>query len=137
MSESHLKVLSDAAMQSEFAPDERIFRKGDLANRFYLIQEGRVSLGVGMNGDGGVVTQDLGPGDVLGWSWLFEPYLWNFDAVALEPTKAIFLYATRLREACDEDPALGYELMKRIAKVVIDRLQATRGKLLAIASKDG
>jgi CRP/FNR family cyclic AMP-dependent transcriptional regulator len=68
----------------------------------------------------------LGVGDALGWSWLFEPYMWHFVAWADEPTRARFFHAAPLREQCEEDPKLGYELMKRISRVVIHRLQTTR-----------
>ncbi|MEW6305067.1 MAG: Crp/Fnr family transcriptional regulator [Verrucomicrobiota bacterium] len=131
MKPEHLKVLAGVSMRSEFTRDERIFREGESANRFYLIEQGKVALESG-DEDGGVTTiQTIGAGDVLGWSWLFPPYYWHFDARALEPTKAIFLYGTRLREQCEADPALGYELMKRMAAIIITRLQATRKQLLA------
>ena len=67
---------------------------------------------------------------MLGWSWLFPPYYWHFDARALEPTTAIFFYGTRLREQCEQDHDFGYEIMKRMTQVVIQRLQATRKQLL-------
>ncbi len=74
--------------------------------------------------------QIIGPGDVLGWSWLFPPFFWHFDAWVVQPTTAIFFYGTRLREACEQDHELGYELMKRMTQVVMRRLQATRQQLL-------
>ena len=67
---------------------------------------------------------------MLGWTWLFPPYYWHFDARAVEPTLAIFFYGTRLREKSEVDAELGYELMKRMVAVIIRRLQATRRQLL-------
>jgi CRP-like cAMP-binding protein len=127
---SHLNALADVAMESEFQTGECIFRENDPANRFYLILSGSVILRSGTSGSGAVELQRLGAGEVLGWSWLFPPYQWHFEAVADEPTKAIFFYGTRLREQCDEDPSLGYQLMKRMALVVIDRLQNARMHLV-------
>ena len=75
-------------------------------------------------------------GEVCGWSWLFPPYHWHFDARAVEPTEAIFFYGTRLREQCENDHDLGYELMKRMASVIIRRLQTTRRHLLAWAAEE-
>jgi CRP/FNR family cyclic AMP-dependent transcriptional regulator len=123
---AHLDVLCDCAMQTQFAKDQLIFREGDLANRFYLIQEGRVALESRAGGERTVLIQTVGAGEVLGWSWLFPPYYWHFDARTLAPTKAIFFYGTRLRAQCEEDHDFGYELMKRMAAVVILRLQAAR-----------
>ena len=124
----HLEVLAECAMPTQFAQGEVVLEKGDLANRFYLIESGRVSiewpLAVGC-----MSVETLGAGDVLGWSWLFEPYSWHFRACALEPTEAIFFYGTRLRTLCEEDTGLGYELVKRIARVAIHRLEATQHRL--------
>jgi CRP-like cAMP-binding protein len=122
---AQLPVLRASAMAAEFKAGEVIFRAGDPANRFYLVEEGRVTLESSAAGSPAVI-QTIGPGDVLGWSWLFPPYLWNFDARAETETRAIFLYATRLREECEQDHNLGYELMKRMSAVMLERLQATR-----------
>jgi CRP-like cAMP-binding protein len=126
MKPAHLEMLCECAMQTQFPKDQLIFREGDLANRFYLLEEGRVALESHAGGDRAVLIHTLGKGDVLGWSWLFPPYYWHFDARTLAPTKAIFFYGTRLRAQCEEDHDFGYELLKRMAEVVILRLQAAR-----------
>jgi hypothetical protein len=108
-----------------------LFREGDPANCFYLIELGRVSLQSPRKDEEPVAVQIIGPGDVLGWSWLFPPYYWHFDARALEPTTSIFFYGTRLREHCERDHAFGYEIMKRVAQVIIHRLLAARRQLVA------
>jgi CRP/FNR family cyclic AMP-dependent transcriptional regulator len=128
LSEHHLGTLAGCAMASHFKAGEQIFREGDPANRFYLIKSGQVALET--RSERGIApVQTIGAGDVLGWSWLFPPYYWHFDARAIEPTEAVFLYGTRLREFCEEDHDLGYELMKRTANVVITRLMAARREL--------
>jgi len=126
----HVKVLAACAMPARFKEGELIFREGDPANRFSLLEEGKVSLEFNAKDEASVTIQTIGVGEVLGWSWLFPPYYWHFDARALEPVKAIFFYGTWLREYCEQDHDLGYELMKRMAEVVIRRLQATRQQLL-------
>jgi CRP/FNR family cyclic AMP-dependent transcriptional regulator len=135
MSPHQLRLLCDCAMPTHFAPNELIFREGDPANRFYLLQSGKVALESQVMGQPKALVQTLGAEDILGWSWLFPPYFWHFDARALEPTEAIFIYGTPLREECESDHELGYELMKRLASVMLKRLQATRWKLLGIAPK--
>lgn len=126
----NLQILADSAMHVEFETGQIIFQEGDLANRFYLIESGKVALETPEKDEEPKLIQTIGAGDVLGWSWLFPPYYWHFDARAAEPTKAIFFYGTRLREQCEQDHDLGYELMKRMSEVVIKRLQATRKMLL-------
>ena len=127
---AHLRTLADNALLMSWQPGEVIFREGDPANRFYLIRQGKVALESGQRDEAPVLIQQIGAGDVLGWSWLFPPFYWRFDARAVEPTSAIFFYGTRLREKSEESPGLGYELMKRMVAVVIQRLQATRKQLL-------
>jgi len=129
---AHLRLLADSAMRMRYEAGELIFREGEPANRFYLIEQGRVSLESPRRDQAPVAVQVIGPGDVLGWSWPFPPYYWHFDARALEPTTAIFFYGTRLREQCEQDHDFGFEMMKRMTQVVIRRLQATRKQLLSI-----
>jgi CRP/FNR family transcriptional regulator, cyclic AMP receptor protein len=125
----HLEVLAEYAMKSHFKSGDLIFEEGDPANRFYLLTRGKVLLESSSDGEA-VPIQTIGPDEVLGWSWLFPPYYWHFDARAVEPTDAIFFYGTRLRELCEEDHDLGYELLNRTANLLIDRLMATRRELL-------
>jgi CRP/FNR family cyclic AMP-dependent transcriptional regulator len=128
----HLALLADSAMRMHFNPGQYIFCEGDPANRFYLIESGKVSLESGGKDGTADSIQILGAGDVLGWSWLFPPYYWHFDARVLEPTTAIFFYGTRLREQCEKNHELGYQLIKRMSAIVIERLQASRAQLLAV-----
>jgi len=133
----HIRLLTDCSMPIYFQPGELIFREGDPANRFYLIQEGKVALESYVKDLGNTLVQMVGAGEVLGWSWLFPPYYWHFDARATEPTKAIFLYGAPLREECETDHDLGYELIKRMAEVMMRRLQATRRHLLDLNATPG
>lgn len=125
----YLALLSEVAMFKEFAADEVIFREGDPANRFYLILDGEVVVESPRAEQSPVTVQTIGSNDVLGWSWLFPPYYWHFDARATKPTKAIFFYGTWLRENCERDHDFGYQMMKRMAAVMVERLQATRRRL--------
>src|SRR5581483_6956544 len=126
MDPRYLQLLAASATRTEFYPGQTIFRSGDPANRFYIILKGRIA--VESRDQNGAVhqVQMLGPHDPLGWSWLFPPYYWHFDAVAIEPTEALFFYGTRLRAECEKDHHFGFELMRRMSEVAIARLQATR-----------
>jgi CRP/FNR family transcriptional regulator, cyclic AMP receptor protein len=128
----HYQILSRNAIQWHFRAGENIFRQGDTANRFYLIRRGKVAVEAWSRERGDTEVQILAAGDVLGWSWLFEPYVWQFRARALEPTDAILIHAAPLRAECEADHDLGYELMKRAARLMMQRLQATRRQLVAL-----
>ena len=132
LSDEHLDVLSTCAMELELEAGEVLFRQGDPANRFYLIESGEVALEAEAGEGQSVLIQTIGAGGVLGWSWMFPPYYSHFKARATQPTKAIFFYATLLREECERNHDLGYELMKRTAAVLIQRLEAEQKQLLAL-----
>lgn len=130
LSPHHYRLLSDCAMEVRFAAKELIFREGDPANQFYLIRTGTVALESYTRDRGVVCLQTLGVGEVLGWSWMFPPYFWHFDARALESTNVVILEGGPLRSHCESDHDLGYRLMKRLAQLMMNRLQATRWQLL-------
>lgn len=132
-----LALIAGCAANARFAADTYIFREGDEANEFYLIRDGRVALEIHAPGRGPLVIQTLGPGDVLGWSWLVPPYRKQFDARAVEDTRAFVFDGVCIRRKCEEDPRLGYELLKRFAQVIGQRLQSTRLQLLDIYGHEG
>lgn len=121
-------------MNSSFSAREVIFRESDPANRFYLIRSGSVALETAQAEGEAIRISTLGPGDLLGWSWLFAPYRWQFSARALEPVSAVFFYGTRLREHCEADPELGFALVLGMAEVMMQRLQAARRQLTELSA---
>jgi CRP-like cAMP-binding protein len=132
MEEPYLQLFVDCASNVRFNAGEMIFREGEEANTFYLIRHGRVALETSAPQRGSVIIETLGEGNVLGWSWLVAPFRWRFDARAMEPIRAIALDGRCLRGRSEEDHDLGYELMKRCAQVMEQRLQAARLQLLDV-----
>jgi CRP/FNR family cyclic AMP-dependent transcriptional regulator len=133
LSAQQIELLAENAMPAEFKTGELIFKESSPANRFYIILSGEVTLESPCptcdDERGTVLIETVGAGSVLGWSWLFAPYYSHFDARVVSPVKAIFFYGTRLREQCESDHELGFQLMKRVAAIFIERLQAARQKL--------
>jgi CRP-like cAMP-binding protein len=126
----HLEFLTGCASNVRFEPGQFVFREDGEANQCYLIREGKVTLEIDAAPHGTIIIQTLGKGDVLGWSQIFPPYRWKFSARALELTRAIALDGKCLREKSEKDHDLGYELLKRFARVLQERLQATRLQLI-------
>jgi CRP-like cAMP-binding protein len=122
----YLAQLVELASAKSFQEQQKIFDEGLPANACFLICKGKVAVEAALLGCGDIVIQTLGPGAVLGWSWLLPPYQYHYSARALEATQAIALDGKALRELCERDHDLGYELMKRFALVIVERLAATR-----------
>jgi CRP/FNR family cyclic AMP-dependent transcriptional regulator len=127
-----LQTVAQGAGQVEFEAGVRIYHEGGEANQFLLIQTGKVAIEIHAHQRGTITIQTVGAGDVLGWSWLFAPYIRRFDARAVERTRAIALDGKFLREKAEEDHELGYQLLKRFSRVVVERLGATTLQLLDI-----
>jgi CRP-like cAMP-binding protein len=123
------EALSLLATQVRFRPGESIFRQREVADGFYLIEKGEVSLEYELPGKRRVQIQRIRPGELLGLSWLFEPCQWQVSATAISSVTARFFRAADVREQCAQDPKLGYKLMEEVARVLTERLQATRHKL--------
>jgi len=130
LSPAQLRLLAGSAMVTRFEPNQWILRAGHSANRFYLVVEGKVALESDKKYRALLPSQTRGPGDDLGWSWLFPPFCPQFSARAVEPTRVIFFHGDRLRRQCEEDHDLGYELMRRIAGATIHTLNAPLKKQL-------
>lgn len=130
-------VLESCARNVRFRAGEYLFREGEAADQFFVIRRGRVALDVHAPGQGEHVVDTVDEDDVVGWSWLVPPYRWFFDARAVQEVSAVAVDAACLRAKCDQDPALGYALMQRVAQVMYHRLQSTRVRLLDLYGANG
>lgn len=125
-----LATIAGCASNVRFDAGQVIFREGEEANRFYVIREGTVVLEAFHLERGSIPLQTLEAGQVLGWSWLVAPYRWRFDARCETDVRAFALDGACLRGKCTQEPRLGYELLKRFAMLLEQRLQATRRQLI-------
>jgi CRP/FNR family transcriptional regulator, cyclic AMP receptor protein len=131
-------LLAGCGGNVHFAAGERLFREGEPAETFFLVRHGSVALEAFVPTRGPVTIETIEAGEVLGWSWLFPPYRWHFDARALSTVRATAFDGVCLRGKCESDPRLGYRLMERFAQVLIERLQWTRLRLLDVyGDRDG
>jgi CRP-like cAMP-binding protein len=123
-------LIAGCGKNVRFETGALIARTGDPANQFFAIRHGRVAIELHSSSRGPLILQTLDEGEILGWSWLFPPYRWTFDACALDEVRAVAFDGECLRGKCDRDPAMGYGFMKRFAGAFMQRLQAARVQLL-------
>ncbi|NUP19563.1 MAG: cyclic nucleotide-binding domain-containing protein [Streptomyces sp.] len=122
--------LMSLAREVSFAEDARIFEAGGTADRFWVIRSGAVSLDQRVTSLQRVTVASLGAGDLLGWSWMFPPYQWDFGAEAFSPVRAYEFEAAAVLRLCEEDTQLGLSLVRHVAEILAYRLEMTRGKLM-------
>jgi len=123
-------LLGGCAGNAHFAGGEYLFKADEPADTFYLLRAGDVALEMRMPGRGRLTVQTVHPGHVVGASWILPPYRWRFDARAIGDVRATGIDATCLRNKCDADPGMGYQVLQRFLPIVADRLQSTRLRLL-------
>lgn len=133
----YLDVIAGCAGNVHFRKGSYLFHEGEPADQFYLLRGGRAALEISVPGREPATLQTLQEGEVIGWSWLFPPYVWQFDARAIDDIRATAFDGKCLREKCQADHDLGYELAMRSAQIMLTRLQATRIQLLDLYGTGG
>ncbi|MGX9228125.1 Crp/Fnr family transcriptional regulator [Streptomyces albus] len=113
-----------------FDAGERIFEEGTRADRFWILHTGSATLAIHIPGHRDVAIDHVRHGELLGWSWMFPPYVWSLGAQADSPVRALEFDAQSVRVLCEEDKELGLAMTRSIAAVMGDRLQRSRSRLV-------
>jgi CRP/FNR family cyclic AMP-dependent transcriptional regulator len=130
LSSEHRELISGCARNSVFAPGEYLMREGDPADTFFVIRHGTVALETFVPARGTATVETLHEGDLLGWSWLVPPYRTAFDARAVDDVRALAFDGACLRGKAADDAVLARALLECFTPVIVERLQATRMRLL-------
>lgn len=126
LTDAHLNLIASLATPARYGAQQRVFKYDTNANQFYVLRDGKVGVEIPAVSGEPLRIQTVGNGGVLGWSWLIPPYRWLFEARALSPSEILVIDGARLRSECEIDPRLGYELLKRFAALMAERLNSAR-----------
>ncbi len=125
-----MAFLSNSAAERQIEKGDVLFKQGERADKFYLLLSGQVSVQVPALMGPALEIQNLGKDQILGWSWLIQPYRWNFMARAMEDSELLEFDGAAILARCEENPRFGYELLKRFAALMSERLNAARQKMM-------
>ncbi len=125
-----VELVADRAEVVTFRPGVLLFREGSPADVAYLVTTGRVAIEVHAPNRGPIVVETIGAGHVVGLSWAAPPFRYQFDARAIDEVEAVAVDTAPLRVALAENPVLGFLFLDRLTAVMLERLQATRIRLL-------
>ncbi|WP_326763896.1 cyclic nucleotide-binding domain-containing protein [Streptomyces sp. NBC_01591] len=129
--------LMGIGQEVNFPQGVRLFREGDHADRFWILRSGTVTLDIRVPGSAPVAIESLGSGELVGWAWLFKPYIWHLGAEAMTPVRTHEFDAATIRMMMDADPAFGSAIGHWVGQVLAHRLQATRIRLLDLYAPHG
>lgn len=130
----YIRLLARLASEKHFEPLELIFRQDDQADHFFVIMDGEATIEIPSLYGPPIPIQNLTKGKVLGWSWLIPPYKWDFEARADTKTTVLAIDGKTLRTECERDPKLGYELFKRFAVLMSERLHEARMRVMEVCA---
>lgn len=136
-SESDLKFLCECASKKEVKKGTILFRQGERAHNFYVVRDGRISVQIPAILGPTLEIQSLSKDKIMGWSWLISPYRWNFQTKAEEDSLLLEFDGAAILENCEQDPKFGYELVKKFAALMSQRLDAARQKMMDEWNPDG
>lgn len=134
LSPQYLEILVNCASEVSYPPGSYLLREGDQADQFFLLRHGEVVIQAARPGEGARTIQTLHAGEVVGWSWLFPPYRYHYSVRSTSLVRALAMDGRCLRGHCEANHGLGYEIMKRFALIMMERLQATRMQILDVYS---
>ncbi|MBT3153950.1 cyclic nucleotide-binding domain-containing protein [Streptomyces sp. CHD11] len=126
----HRDRLVRTAREVSFPQGTRLFEEGGRADRFWVIRTGTVELDMHVPGRRAAVIERLGHNELVGWSWLFSPHVWQLGAEAATPVRVYEFDAPAVLALCEEDPVLGRAVARWVGDVVAHRLHASRIRLL-------
>lgn len=136
LDDAALARLAGLVSPAEFAAGAYILRTGGEARAMYLLREGRVVLEARQPARPIEPVETLGPGDVLGFSWMYPSGRWLFDARAATPVEALAFDAPALRALMDADPRLGYLLLSELVRRLYTRLEHAHVQRLDIYRRE-
>ncbi|MBN1991624.1 MAG: cyclic nucleotide-binding domain-containing protein [Anaerolineae bacterium] len=126
----HLKKLASIATEAEFEKGEIIYREGDLDQAMYLVQKGEVVIEMKTPEQSYATVLKVGPKQLFGWSSLFPGQRKRARARSLKHTHVFILNGERLNHLFQADHKLENVVMRRMIKLVAERVYATRQQLI-------
>lgn len=130
LSNTEVSLFESAATEVRVAAGDVLFEEDGAADVFYIVVEGKIGLELTSPGKEPIVIQTLGPGDLVGVSWLFPPHRWNWRALAIVDSELAAFDATTIRSEMEQNRDLAWEVLRVVSGEVVDRLHRTRVQLL-------
>lgn len=125
LNDRELETVAKIAKTETLGPGARLTELGSPASRLYLVKEGLVTVLMPAGPDGKEVPVDeIGPGDIIGWSAITGPYLYTASTECAESSTLIVLNSNRLRELFEVNNHVGYRVLKGIGNVISRRMAA-------------
>ena len=130
----YLEKVGNLCRGGSYREGEIIFREGDEAAEFYVLTDGRVVLEMEVRPVPErpaipTAVEVVTKGESFGWSALIEPHVYTLSARCVTNCTVLAIKGDILLNVMADETGLGFELMKRLARLVSIRLAHTRLRL--------
>jgi hypothetical protein len=130
LSDRELRQVAQTAALQNFAAGALVFGEDDVASNMYLVTDGRVALKMRSRAGQEVIIDELGPGEVAGWSSTLEDQRYTASLSAVEPSTLLVFDGPRLRQLFHKDQSIGNRVLGNMLFVVSGRLGHLRSRLV-------
>ena len=134
---AQLKKIAQIAKEETYERSAILFKENEPADTFFILLKGSIELYFTVEVEyhpelrKELKFRVIYPGESFGISAFIQPHVLTSSARATEPSRVIKIEAAPVLEMSQEDEKLAYELIYRVAKAAMDRLNATRLQLAA------
>ncbi|MDP2718876.1 MAG: cyclic nucleotide-binding domain-containing protein [Dehalococcoidia bacterium] len=131
LKDADLEEIAGMAVEKEYEAGDTIFRDGDKAREFYIIQVGKVAIQMLLPPSvhsqmGKRLTVDVvNPNGLFGWSAIIHPFTYGRSAICLQKVKALAVDGQKLNEFIKTKPDVGLLVLSGMIRVVTSRLNDT------------
>lgn len=132
LNDRELEAIVNFAREEEYDAGVRIFEEKALASSLYLVLDGKIEVRLRGKNDRMITIDEVGPGEIFGWSAVAAPYSFTAATWAVEKSRVIILDARNLRDLFEKNNHIGYRVIKEVAAVITRRLKAMEAKFLGV-----
>ncbi|MCX5783933.1 MAG: cyclic nucleotide-binding domain-containing protein [Elusimicrobia bacterium] len=136
LDQKYIELIAGCGFNAKYEAGDVICQEGEQARHFYMIRQGMVSIEIIGPGGKTMVVRSLEPGNIVGYSWLIPPYKYKFVNRVMEPSTLTVFDGNVIRSMCEKDPKMGYELLKRVTQVVVERLNNSRSQFFDLYGRN-
>jgi CRP/FNR family cyclic AMP-dependent transcriptional regulator len=137
LSDEQLRQIAMIADEESHQAGTILLKEKAPANDLYLLINGSVDLIFTVDEEyhpdrhKEFTVGEINPGEIFGISALIEPHHYTSTARAAGKVQVIHIDGSTLRQRCADDPRLACHLYSQVAKLALERLNATRVQLAA------
>ncbi len=131
LNDAELAKIAELGKERSLNEGDRIFAEGTRATDLHLCRSGKIDLVVWVREPWNttVTVQRVEAGEVFGWSALVAPYTYTASAQCVQTGQEIYIKGSELLELFDQNPHIGYVVMRNLSAEISARLTRTRQRL--------